>query len=177
MSGANLYGLAVLACLTVACSSTTSSGSADGGAGDSSAALSIYCEKGVLGSDACTCINDPNRTTQIATCSSTSPANSFCCADMDYPQTGVCQCEPWGCAGNGTTCNCGVQSNVQAPDSSCSRATLCCAHPLAGSDMVISCHCDSLNTTCTGGDTLVASCEVSAARCDSNRVLVTSCTR
>lgn len=99
----------------------------------------------------------------------------FCCGDPDYPASGGCTCQGWGCFGEDSDyCSCGTG---QIPgggacnyDLSSPRYKRCCA----GSGTW--CDCDQSELPCPDGERAVRSCAMDeVVSCPAGKIRVSSC--
>ena len=101
-------------------------------------------------------------------CSAVSVPNALCCASSDWPSSGQCRCEHFGC-GAGDYCSCYLGDSTGTA-TSCEAASggICC---LTSSN---NCSCSTNQTSCYSG-TQVSSCSLGTVRCAATELQVTSC--
>jgi hypothetical protein len=149
---------------------SSGAGGAAGASGSDGGSAVLHCESST--SDSCICIEagGGNEPTPGVTCTSETVGGGFCCADIDYPSDGTCQCSQIGCF-NGSICSCGYGTGT---DTACEPSfAYCCVQT---SQIANPTYCSCGSFPCTSSETQVTSCSVDVLGCNGAAIKVAACT-
>jgi hypothetical protein len=158
-----LLGLGLVCLADLACGSP-------GAPGESVGAGVALCN-GILGTE---CLCTTGGGSNNVACSSSSVPNGVCCADLQWPASGLnCSCQGYACIETSSDGSCSCGTLVSGPTTSCApKAGFTCCQQVHGD-----CQCGP-NVECDSavGDVVVAECDRSHAVCDSSLLkIVAAC--